>query len=496
MEISSKLKFFYERLSELYKLNCIASLLDWDMQVYMPEKGASFRAEQLEFIELLAHQKLTDSVFYNTIRDLYENMDNLSDDDRVNVREIFRVVERKKKLPDEFVSEKTKACSNAYNVWVKARPENSYEEVKPYLKHIFELARKECDLVGYEKNKYDALLDTYEPYGKIEEIKPLLLELADGLKSIIKTGYEKTKDIKDINVIFSADKQFEMCSKIAEDLGYSFSTGRIDKTAHPFMTTIGPQDQRITTRFYENNILLGLYSTIHETGHALYELGLPVDRAGTPLGSSVSMGIHESQSRLWENIVGRSREFAEYLHKVMIDYFPGEMKDISVDDLFANINKIKPSLIRVESDEVTYSQHIVIRMLLEEKVLENEVDVDDLPEAWNAMYEEYLGIKPDDYKDGVMQDVHWFTGAIGYFPTYALGNLYNAMMFKSAKVDIPDISDNIKNGQFEPLLLWLRDKVHKHGMRYTGPELIQKITGNKLSAKPFLDYLNNKIFTL
>ena len=281
-----------------------------------------------------------------------------------------------------------------------------------------------------------------------------------------------------------------MCERIAREIGFDFESGRLDKTAHPFMTSCGPRDFRITTRYFDDNFIPALYGSMHETGHALYEMGLPPDKAGTPLGEAVSLGIHESQSRMWENLVGRSREFTAYLSGILSEFFPGQ--PLSPEELWGKTNRVCPSLIRVEADEVTYNQHIVIRMLLEEALITNELKVADLPGAWNDLYEKYLGVRPPDFKDGVMQDVHWYTGSMGYFPTYSLGNLFGAMMMRKAREAMPDLSDQIGRGEFAGLLGWLLENVHQHGMRFRSAELVERIAGAKPSAEPFVEYVKEK----
>ena len=483
---------FYTILSDIYNLRCIAALLDWDQQVYMPPRGAKARSEQLEYVELLIHHKLSDVEFVRIVDELHDSMDTLSGEDQVNVRETKRLLDRLNKLPADFVAEKTRVCSLSYTNWVKARPNNDFESVKPYLEKIVELTRQECDLIGYDAHPYDALLDKYEPGMKIAVVKPLLLDLAGELRSMLPAISGLFANHNKLNGQYDLTVQYKLSRRIAQDLGYDFETGRLDRTAHPFMTTIGPLDARITTRFDETDFLNALYSTIHETGHALYELGLLPEHAGTPMGCAVSMGIHESQSRIWENVIGRSREFSVYLNRILAELFPDEANKLNPQDLWMYANHVKPNLIRVDADEVTYSQHIVIRMLLEEALVAGELSVTDLPGAWSDLYEQYLGIRPTDYKDGVMQDVHWYSGAIGYFPSYALGNLYNSMMTENARKTIPDLYQQVERGDFSVLLSWLRENVHRHGMRYRAPELINRISGQELSAEPFIKYLKNK----
>lgn len=492
METTELRKLFYSRLSELYRLNCISALLGWDQQVYMPPKAAQGRAEQLESISIITHQKIVDPDFAKVVDELYEKRDSLSIEDQVNARETKRVLDKQRKLPDDFVSEMAQACALGYSEWVKARPANDFAAIKPSLERIVALVKRKADLLGYDENPYDALIDDFEPGAKASTVKPLLMNLAEKLAEIIPPITKRFKDLPRLQGHYDQKSQYELARRVVKDLGFDFETGRIDTTAHPFMTTLGRADIRITTRYDESDFLMSLYSTIHETGHALYEMGLDREWAGTPMGEPVSLGIHESQSRMWENLVGRSREYAKYLSGIIKEYIPQDSNLHDPDKLWQYVNRVEPSLVRTEADEVTYSQHIVIRMLLELAVVNNELSVTDLPDAWNELYEKYLGIKPTDYKNGVMQDVHWYSGSIGYFPTYALGNLYNAMMMEVAKRDIPDLSQQIERGEFSKLLAWLRENVHKHGMRYHGPELIRNITGKDLSAEPFVNYLKNK----
>ncbi len=491
MDNQNDLKLFYDRLSELYRLGCIGALLGWDQQTYMPTQAAQARATQLEYIATTSHARATDTAFLKAVDELAANLESLSPDDLVNVREMKRELDRERKLPAEFVAELAETSALSFSVWAKARPENDWAAVKPYLEKLVELSRRRAEYVGYEENPYDALLDIYEPGAKTSTVKPLLLDLGERLREIIPAITDRFAGVEEPNGEYAPKAQYELDQKVSFDLGFSFDSGRLDTAPHPFMTSLGPRDFRITTRYEANNPLPSLYGVIHETGHALYELGLPVKWAGTPMGSAVSLGIHESQSRLWENLVGRSREFCEYLAPVIAEFFPGsELAD--PDALWLKVNRVTPSLVRVEADEVTYSQHVVIRMLLEERLLAGELKVADLPEAWNAMYEKYLGVSSTDYKDGVMQDMHWYDGAIGYFPTYALGNLYNSMMMETIQGAIPNLSSQIERGDFDPLLSWLRENVHVHGMRYKGPELIKKITGKELQAGPFVEYLKGK----
>lgn len=492
MNTDENLKLFYERLKEMYNLQCIESLLGWDQQVYMPPQSAQARADQQEYISCLAHQRATDPQFCRAVDELSEIRDSLSDADRVNVREIKRNLDIERKLPEDFVAEFAQASSTGYSIWAQARPQNDWKAVEPVLERIFELSRRRADLVGYEEHPYDALLDIFEPGMKLSQVKPLLLDLAGRLKEMIPPIAEKFSVEGRLDGHFDEDCQRRLVSRVAADLGFDFQQGRLDTTAHPFMTCIGPHDFRITTRYNEANLLAGLYGTMHETGHALYEMGLPKEHAGTPRGAAVSLGIHESQSRFWENMVGHCREFCGHLIGVMREFFPEQTGALSPEELWKRANHVEPSLIRVEADQVTYNQHIVIRMLLEERLITGDLKVQDLPGAWDDLYEEYLGVRPCDYKDGVMQDIHWYSGGVGYFPTYALGNLYGAMMMGRAREALPDLPQQIERGEFGPLLGWLRENVHQHGMTLRANDLIRHITGRELTDGPFVEYLKAK----
>ncbi len=492
MNLTDHKKKLYDQLSEIHTLRGIDALLGWDQQVYMPPKASEGRAAQIEYVSLLTHRRFTEPEFIESVDVLAENLDQLSDDDRVNVREVKRALDRQRKLPDDFVAEKARASAIGYDTWVKTRPSSDFEAVKPVLAQIVDIARRETDLVGYTEHPYDALLDAFEPYSKLSAVKPLLTGLAERLRAIIPEIAADFEGIGDPEGAYDESRQYAMGREIASDLGYDFQSGRLDKTAHPFMTTIGRNDVRITTRYFEDNFLPALYGVIHETGHALYELGLPPDRLGTPCGEPVSMGVHESQSRLWENLIGRRCSFMEYLHRVFSKHFPEAAASMDENGLWMHANKVKPDLIRVEADEVTYTQHIVVRMLLEEALVSGSLQVDTLPEAWDDLYETYLGVRSPTLKDGVMQDVHWFSGAIGYFPSYALGNLYNSMMLQTAQKAIPDMDEQIARGDFSQILAWTRKNVHEHGMRFTGPDLIKRITGRDLESDTFAEYVAEK----
>jgi carboxypeptidase Taq len=484
--------FFYERLNELERLEGILNLLGWDQQVYMPSAGSGSRARQIELLSTLIHERQTDPAFLACVEELFREADPAEAAHFTNVREIRRSLQRESKLPKEFVAERSRLHALSYAAWVEAKPHSDFAAMEPHLTKIMELARQEADLVGYEEHPYDALLDVYEPYATLAQVKPLLLEIAETLARMI-GGCEPSSTRRSSSPSVGESDQAKLCARLAADVGYDFDRGRLDKSPHPFQSTIGSGDVRMTTRYDEGDYLSAVFTVLHETGHALYEQGFLEQHRGTPMGSAISLGVHESQSRLWENLVGRSKPFSTYLYRVMGEYLPEAQRCITPDDLWRESNRVMPSLIRVEADEVTYSLHVVIRLLLEEALISGELNVRDLPTAWDDLYEKYLGIRATHLRDGVLQDVHWYTGLVGYFPTYALGNVYGAIMMERIRHAIPDLDTQIERGGFSPLLRWLREHVHEHGRRYTATELLTKIAGQPPTAKPFLDYLRVKL---
>lgn len=485
----------YPVLDEVYRLDCIQALLNWDQQVWMPQRSAPDRAEQIELINCLRHKRMTDPKFIELVNELNTELTSFETDDAVNLREVQRSITRSAKLSEDFVARKSRTVALAYSAWTQARAANDFKQMIPHLEELFTLAREEAERVGYEDKPYDALLDAFEPYATLKEVKPLLLGLADSLAKLIPDLTRKTANHAEVSGQYREDLQVQLCKKIAQDIGYRFEAGRLDKTHHPFMTNLGPNDLRITSRFEPTNYLSAIFTTLHEGGHALYEDGLEKTQKGRPCGQYVSLGIHESQSRLYENSIGRSKPFAVYLHRTLGEFFPDEQQRTSPQLIWESMNKVTPTLIRVEADEVTYSLHIVIRLLLEEALVHGELQIADLPGAWGDLYEKYLGIRPPNDQDGVLQDVHWFGGHIGYFSTYAIGNLFSAMMLEAIRKQIPDLDAKIEQGDFLPLLTWLRENIHHHGMRFRSLDLVRRATGVELSAEPFVRYLKDKFTT-
>ncbi len=383
-------------------------------------------------------------------------------------------------------------------VWAEARKANDFARFQPLLERTVELKRQEAAAIGYDETPYDALLDEFEPGAKTSEVTRVLAGLRDQLVPLVAeiAASSRRPNLEPLKRRFPIDLQEQFGRRAAEAIGYDFAAGRLDVTDHPFCTTLGPRDVRLTTRYDENFLPGAFFSTLHEAGHGMYEQGLPADRYGLPTGQAVSLGIHESQSRMWENLVGRSRAFWEHFFPQAQAMFGAALADVRLDDFYFAINDVRPSLIRTESDEATYNLHILVRFELEQALLLDELRVADLPAAWREKYRHYLGIEPPNDADGVLQDVHWSSGAIGYFPTYSLGNLYAAQLFEQAVRELGDLHAMFRRGEFVPLRDWLRNHVHSHGRRYRASELARRVTGVPLSHEALLRHLRGKFAPL
>jgi carboxypeptidase Taq len=493
-------KALNDLLMEIKKISSITAVLHWDQETYMPNGSGNIRAEQLSYLSGLAHKLHTGDSFRAELEKLVDmetgepRITSINDEMRRYLYLTWKDYRDSAALPPEFVQELTFHAAKSQQVWAKARQDNDYKSFAPFLEKMVEYKKREADYYGYNTTPYDALLDKYEPAMTSEKVTVLFDEMRDRLVKLVKDIKNSGQKIDEtpLKQSFDVDKQWKFGLKIAGDMGFDFEKGRQDRSAHPFTTGFHPTDVRITTRLSENNFKMALLATIHETGHALYEQGLQVEDFGTTFGDAVSYGFHESQSRLWENQVGRGRHFWKHYFPILQKYFPEPLKGIDMEQFYKMLNVVTPSLNRVESDEVTYSLHIMLRFEIEKMLINDNQPVNELPEIWNAKMEEYLGIRPSDDKDGVLQDIHWSMGAFGYFPTYALGNLYSAPIMEQAQRDIENLHNKIQEGELLPLRQWLKENVHSKGRRLFVEELIREITGSPLSAKPFLDYLETK----
>jgi carboxypeptidase Taq len=493
----------YDRLCahvrELALLASAESLLEWDERTTLPPAGGEYRAEQISLLAGLVHQRETAPQLGEWLAELTDSplaADPYSDTGAV-IRHVRRDYEKKTKLPQALVEELARLAVLGQRTWAEARRENDFARFRPLLERTIKLKREQAAAIGYDDVLYDALLDDFEPGEKTATIAPLLAALRDALVPIVDPIVASGRVAPRLpERSFPIRLQAAFGRRVAEAIGFDFNAGRLDVTDHPFCAELGPHDVRITTRYDERSPISSLFSILHEAGHGIYDQGLPADDYGLPTGQPVSHGIHESQSRLWENLVGRSRAFWEYFYADAQAIFGPALADVSLDDFYTAINRVEPSLIRTEADEATYNLHILVRFELEQALLDDQLPVADLPGAWNEKYRQYLGIEPPNDADGVLQDVHWSAGLFGYFPTYALGNLYAAQFFAAARRDLGELDGMFRRGEFGPLREWLRANVHLHGRRYSAAELVQRATGRPLSHDALVQHLRDKFTPL
>lgn len=480
-----------QRSREVYLLRSIAGVLSWDFETYLPSKAVPYRADQLSYLEAKAHTLFTEQAVGDWLKAAEQTGFDAASEEGANIREWRRSYDRATKIPVALVEEFEQTRTIAREAWVQARAESKFSLFQPHLEKIVELTRQKADLWGYQESPYDALIDDYEPGVTAREIKPVLEELRVALVELLGKIGDQTVQENFLEGDYPIEGQQLLSKEIATAFGYDFGAGRIDTTMHPFATSLGPFDQRITTRYNPRRFEVSLYGIMHETGHALYEQGLCADRVGLPSGDAVSLGIHESQSRLWENHVGRTAQFWRLWHPTACKYLP-DLARFSPTDLVTGLQRIAPSFIRVEADEVTYDLHILLRFEIELALIEGRLKIKDLPEAWNARFHELFGLTVPDDARGVLQDIHWSLGSLGYFPTYTLGNLNAAQLMFAAEKNVPAISEGLAQGSYAPLLHWLRENVHQYGRRYLPAELIRKATGEPTQARYRIEYLRKK----
>ncbi len=482
---------FVSRVRDLYRYDAIQGHLGWDQETKMPPKGAGARGEILAWIATQSHNLLTDPKLGELISTLEEN-----DCDSwltANVKEMRRKFDEASKLPAEFVSEFTKTRSQALVAWKEARENNDFDNFAPYLEKLIQMTNQKIEYLGCDTTPYDVLLDEYEIGMKVEDYDPLFSGLKQRLVPLLHSIMKSETVVPTLpeGIRFSADEQEEFCLKVSRRMGFDFDAGRMDRSTHPFCAGLWPSDTRITTRFDEADPFSCLYAVMHESGHGLYEQGLPSEHSYTPVGRAVSLGVHESQSRFWENQIGRTSAFWKVVLPWFKEHFP-ECPDWDEEQLDLVANEVKPDFIRVEADEITYNLHIMLRYEIEKKIFNEGLPVHKIPETWNLMFEEWFGIKPPNDTLGCLQDIHWSMGAFGYFPTYTLGNLYAAQLLDAMSKDLGDINQIIESGKWDSMLEWLREKVHSQGSVMTPSELIESATGHPPSPEPFLAYVEEK----
>lgn len=484
---------YVNHLQKVADVQYAAALLNWDQEVMMPAKGSPARSRQLATLSVIAHEWFIDPEFDKLVNDLAQDS-SLTWEQRRNVELTLKDINRQKKYSSEFVQKMSETRSKAFNAWIAARKKNDFDIFAPVLEELVALKREEAEFLGYELHPYNALMEEYESGATVAMVD----ELFKGVKVSLQQLLDRVNSSPEIvNALaekqFDAKKQFEVTIELLKKMGYDFDAGRQDISEHPFTINFNSRDVRVTTRANEDDLFEMLSSSIHEGGHALYEQGLLYENYGLPSGSYVSLGIHESQSRMWENNVGRSLVFWEDNFELLAHAFPEEFEQLDARAVYVSNNLIEPSLIRVQADELTYHFHIMIRYELEKRLIEGSLEVKDLKQSWNDLYKKYLGVDVPSDNQGVLQDIHWSHGSFGYFATYSLGSFYAAQFFHQAKSEIKDLEDQIAKGNLQILKDWLNEKIHKYGRLYDAEDLCEKVTGEKLSFKYFQSYIEEKL---
>ncbi len=498
--MSEKLDELKERLQEITDISSALQVLSWDQLTYMPKGGAKARGRQQATLSKIAHQKFTDPALGKLLEDLQPLETSLSydSDDASIIRVTCRQFEKRVKIPDSFMVAFAEHSAASYEMWSEARPENNFKKVQPYLEKTLELSRQYANFFSGYVHIADPLIDSSDEGMAVASVRPLFAELRQALVPLVEAvTAQQEADDRVINQHFPEDKQLSFGLQIAKDFGYDLTRGRQDKTLHPFETHFSVNDVRITTRVKDNDLSEALFSTLHEAGHAMYEQGVSETLGATPLAEGTSSGVHESQSRLWENIVGRSLGFWTHYYPKLKKVFPKQFSKVPLETFYKAINKVSRSLIRTDADELTYNLHVIIRFELECELLEGKLSVKDLPEAWRARYKSDLGMFSETDTDGILQDVHWFGGFIGgAFQGYTLGNILSSQFYDAALKARPSIPKEISKGQFATLHSWLRENIYQHGSKFTAPEIIKRATGQDLTIEPYVKYLETKYHDL
>lgn len=477
-------------LGRIADLGAAAASLEWDQETYMPPGGQAARAQQLSTLRALAHDLLSADALMDLLEDAASIDDPLTAD---LVAVTTRDANNARRVPTALVQQMAKASAEAKEAWREARENNTFATFAPHLQLLLDLNRQKAAALGFAEEPYDALLDTYEPGMKTAAVADVFTSLRASLvRTVEAIANQPAPDDAFLHQPLDPDTQLAFGRAVVSNLGYDFSRGRLDLSTHPFSTAFSIGDVRLTTRVAKDFFPTSFFGTVHEAGHGMYEQGIAEALDRTPLAEGTSLGMHESQSRLWENHVGRSHSFWSHYYPALQQHFPDALRGVALNAFYHAVNKVEPSLIRVEADEVTYPLHVMLRFDLERALLNEHLAVADLPDAWNAGMEDYLGCRPPTDREGVLQDIHWALGAIGYFPTYALGTLMAAQLFQQIERDLPEVPDQITKGNFAPLRTWLRTHIHQWGRRRTAQELLRSATGTALRATPFLQYIHTK----
>jgi carboxypeptidase Taq len=486
-------KKLVKRAREIALLSSANELLSWDLETYLPARGVEFRAEQLAHLSGEAHRLFIAKKVGDWISACEQHAFEPQSDEAANVREWRRRYDRATKIPTRLVEKFQRVRTHARDAWRRARQDSDFALFRPHLEKLVSLNIEMANYWGFPESPYDALMDEYEPGERASQVRTLFAELRPAIVSLLQPAVEGSSSVPPnlLDGTYPIAAQQALNQEVATAIGFDFQAGRIDTTTHPFCTTLGPADCRLTTRYNEQNFTQSFFGILHEAGHGLYEQGLRADHFGTPLGSAASLGIHESQSRLWENHIGRSPGFWEHWLPIVCRYFP-ELRKFSPEQIAGAVNRVSPSFIRVEADQVTYDLHIILRFEIEVKLIEQEISAVDVPAWWNEQFEKMFGLKVKKDSDGCLQDIHWSSGTMGYFPTYTLGNLNAAQIMRRAVLDQPELKSELDRGQYQNLLSWLRAKLHSQGQRYKPQELMTHATGEPTRSAYHIEYLRTK----
>ena len=499
--MKESIKYILKEQKELSLLGGIGALLGWDQMTYMPPSGAAERAEQSAYLSQMAHKKIVSNELWEHVKKLNDttNFEKLSDANKNIVKRLYIDLEKARKIPTDFVEKFSKTTTLAYQTWEKAREKNDFKTFAPKLSEIVELEKEYCQYINLPGPKYNSLLDDYEEgmtvYKLKEEFSYLKTKLIGILDKIKQSSiYEKQQEIP---IKLDVISQKKLCRSILEKMKLTNDKFRIDESTHPFTTSMGSYDVRITTNYHRKSPLFSFFSTIHEAGHGLYESNMPQDEyKNTVISDSPSLGLHESQSRFWENMIARSKPFWKHYYQIFKDMNSEQLKNFDLENLYRTVNQVEPSLIRVEADELTYCLHVILRFEIEVDLIQDKIKVDELSTIWNQRMNEMLGIEPKNDLEGVLQDMHWSGGSFGYFPTYAIGTIYASQLYNKMIEENPGISKEIENGKFENIIKWLIDKVHKYGRLETADDIVKNACGTGLNSKVYIDYLSDKYLNL
>ena len=480
------------KMQKIADVKYASAVLQWDQETYLPPKGNDFRGQQIATLSEIAHQLFTDKTMGELLEEL-SLCEDLTSSEKRNIVLSKEDYERNIKLSAAFVRQLSETVNQSYHAWAKARKENSFVLFEQPLHELIQLKKQEADMLGYEQHPYNALMNDYDKGQTVSKVDSLFVELKTPLLNLLDSLKNKRSiDNSFLFQEFKKDNQWEFGLEILKRIGFDFEAGRQDISLHPFTTNFSSKDVRVTTRIDEHDFSNMTWSCLHEGGHALYEQGLPADQYGLPLGEYCSLSIHESQSRLWENCIGRGLPFWQHNFKLLTNSFPKQLKDINIEKFYKGINSVSPSLIRTEADELTYHFHVMIRYEIEKMLIEGSLPTKDIPACWNEMYQKYLGIKVPDDNRGCLQDIHWSHGSFGYFATYSLGSLYAAQLYSTIEKKYPAVSEDLTNGKINSIQDWLKKEIYCNGRYYSSEELCKKATGETLQSSYFIEYATKK----